>query len=82
MTWSVRVAERWTGEIPAELEPTGDDEEQLRRFAAFMDSCRGDAAIACSGAEDFRERRFHQAREEAFHRIGLVLREYRTKLFP
>ena len=71
---------KWDGALPENLTPTEDDAKQLARFASFLDSCRGDEAIEASGATDFRVRRLHQAREEAFHRIGLLVREYATRL--
>lgn len=70
------MSREWDGTLPEVLTPCEDDEEQLRRFIAFLDGCRGDEAIGAASATDFRERALCAAREEMFHRIGLVVREY------
>ena len=75
MTWDGLLGE----ELERYLTPCEDEQEQLRRFAQFMAWERGTEASEALSATDFRVRRFHQLREEAFHRIGLVLEEYRTR---
>lgn len=75
---------QWDGTLPEELEryltPVEDEQEQLLRFEQLMGWERGTEASEALNATDFRIRRLHQLREEAFHRISLVVREYRELL--
>lgn len=75
---------QWDGTLPEELEryltPVEDEQEQLLRFEQLMGWERGTEASEALNATDFRIRRLHQLREEVFHRISLVVREYRELL--